>query len=501
VTTGTCTSGGQLRPVVRRPQPSFARQLQRLWLLAAPAIVALAGCVGERDWPRARPIQAQQLPAERALSPAPVDPAAWPAESWWQVYGDEQLNALVGEALAGSPSLQSAEARLQAAQAEVTRAGGALLPSTSLDAQLTRQRFSRNDLYPAPIGGSYVTEGRIALDLTYDIDFWGRNRALLAAAQANVRAVAADQAAARLALTVALLRAYVQLNLQFTFQQIAVRSLAQQTQILDLTRQRAAKGLDNIARVRQAEATVALTRASVTFVDASLRLLRAQIGDLVGSGPDRGADLQQPKLLLASDRWALPTRLPAELLGRRPDIEAQRWRVEAAARNVAASEAAFYPNVNLTAFAGFQSIGVSSLLQGSSALLGVGPALSLPLFNRRALRGELQAGEAQYDLSVAQYNQTVIDAVNDVAGVVTNWQAADREAVDARAAQEAAQSAFTVSKDRYRAGLDNYLDVLSSENELLLTQALDAQIVSRELNASVDLIRALGGGYLPGRPD
>jgi outer membrane protein TolC len=164
---------------------------------------------------------------------------------------------------------------------------------------------------------------------------------------------------------------------------------------------------------------------------------------------------------------------------------------------VSAAEAAFYPNVNLAAFVGFQAIGFSKLFDGGSAIVGGGPALSLPVFNRRELRGALESRQAQYDLSVAEYNQTLIDAMNEVVSAVTNWASLVKQTAEARIAEEAAQNAYSITRDRYRAGLDDYLTVLSSQNEVFLTQAIRAQLLSRELNITADLVRALGGGYVP----
>jgi NodT family efflux transporter outer membrane factor (OMF) lipoprotein len=467
--------------------------------LAAASCVFVAGCVSHRDRHPPRPVVPDTLTADRALATAQTNEDAWPEDDWWRAYGDPQLDALMGEALAGSPSLQVAQARLRSAQAEATRAGGARLPSTAVHAETTRQRYSENGLYPAPYAGNYFTDGRVALDFSYDLDFWGRNREVLESARASVRAAEADHAAARLALTVAVARAYFNLGLQFALLDVAKGSLEQQNAILDLTQQRASRGLENIARVKQSEANVALTRASVEYVEGSIKLVRAQLGALVGAGPDRGADLQRPHIA-APEKVELPSTLPADLLGRRPDVVAQRWRVESATRGVAAAEAAFYPNVNLAAFAGFQTVGLSKLFNGGSAVVGAGPALSLPVFNRRELHGVLESQQAQYDLSVAQYNQTVIDAVNEVANVVTNWDALVREATDARIAEEAAQTAYSITKERYRAGLDNYLTVLSTENEVFFTQAIRAQVLARELNLTADLVRALGGGYSASAP-
>src|SRR5258708_4646909 len=261
-------------------------------LAAAASCVFVAGCVSHRDWHPPRPVVPETLTADRALATAQTNEDAWPEDDWWRAYGDPQLDALMGEALAGSPSLQVAQARLRSAQAEATRAGGARLPTTAVHAETTRQRYSENGLYPAPYAGNYFTDGRVALDFSYDLDFWGRNREVLESARAYVHAAEADHGAARLALTVAVARAYFNLDLQFALLDVSKGSLEQQNSILDLTQQRASRGLENIARVKQSEANVALTRASVEYVEGSIKLVRAQLGALVGAGPDRGADLQ-----------------------------------------------------------------------------------------------------------------------------------------------------------------------------------------------------------------
>jgi NodT family efflux transporter outer membrane factor (OMF) lipoprotein len=467
-----------------------------LVILGAISYAALAGCVSRGDWHATPAIAPQNLIANRSLAGATVTPQAWPTDNWWTGYGDPQLTALIEESFMGSPSLEIAQARLRAAQSQSTRAKAARLPTTTVDAEVTRQRYPEHGLYPPPYGGSYVTSGQLALDFTYDIDFWGRNREALASARADVQAAEAEKAAARLALAVAVARAYFQLDLDYAFSDVAQANLAQQSTILDLTRQRVAAGLENTARVKQSEANMALVRAEVDYTQASIETTRNSLAALVGVGPDRGLDLQRPHLTPPAN-IALPSALPVDLLGRRPDVEAARWRVEAAARGVAASEAAFYPNVNLVAFAGLQAIGLSKLFDASDTIVGGGPALSLPVFNRGALRGALEAQQAQYDLAVGQYNQSLIDAIHEVADVMSNWNANEKEIADARAALDSAQRSYDLTRERYTAGLDNYLSVLSTQNQVFTAQSLLAALQSRRLTVSTDLIRSLGGGYSP----
>src|SRR6185312_3323568 len=242
--------------------------------VGAMSFAALAGCVSRGDWHATPAIAPQNLIASRSLAHAPVSPQAWPTDSWWTGYADPQLNALIDESFMGSPSLEIAQARLRAAQSEATRAKAARLPTTTVDAEVTKQRYPEHGVYPPPYAGSYVTSGQLALDFSYDIDFWGRNREALASAQADVQAAEADKAAARLALAVAVARAYFQLDLDYAFADVAQANLAQQSTILDLTKQRVAAGLENNARVKQSEASMALVRAEVDYTQASIETAR-----------------------------------------------------------------------------------------------------------------------------------------------------------------------------------------------------------------------------------
>ena len=465
-------------------------------IAALSVCMMVAGCVTDRDWRAPPAIAPDAVATKHTLGSVAVQSDAWPVDTWWKAFGDPQLDKLIDEALAGAPTLTIAEARLHAAQAAVLQANGARKPSVAVNAQTTRERYSGNELLPPPYAGSYVTDSRLALDFSYDLDFWGRNRKALEAAQADVQAADADRAAARLALAVAVARAYIQLDLQYSLHDVAQSNLQQEDSLLELIRERAKSGLETTARVGQQQAITSLTHAGVTFTQAGIDLAKTGLADLVAAGPDRGLELTRPHLALAG-KLTLPSTLPADLLARRPDIAAQRWRVEAASRGVAAAEADFYPNINLVAYAGLQAIGLSNLFQGSSTIVGAGPAFHLPVFNRDELRGSLKGQRAQFEESVGQYNQALFDAAKDVANVVTNWSALEQEAEQEQQAAVAALNAYNITVQRYRAGLDNYITVLNSQNQLLLTQALGAEITARRLSLSTDLVRALGGGYTP----
>ncbi len=469
---------------------------QRMFLLAPLLALVFSGCVDRGGWQPAQQIAPQTLELAHTLAEAPVAPSGWPADGWWRGYGDAQLDALVDEALAGSPSLATAQARLRAAQARAVVARAARLPTTTVSAEADRQRYPEDYLFPPPFGGGYVNNGRAAVDFSWDLDFWGRNRALLAAARSGVAAAEADRAAARLALAVAVVQAYIQLDLQYALLDVTNENLRQQQSILELTQQRVSAGLENNARVKQSEGQVALTRAAVAYVAAGIELARNQLADLAAAGPDRGLQLQRPRLASPAS-IVLPSVLPADLLGRRPDVAAARAQVESAGYAVKAAEADFYPNVNLTGFAGFQSIDLAQVFEPQNRILGAAAAVSLPVFNRGTLRGALLARQAQVDQSVSQYNQTLLDAVREVADVVTNWRALETETREQQTALADAQRSYDLTTERYRAGLDNYLSVLSSQSQVLTAQGLGAELQARRLAFSVDLVRALGGGYMP----
>src|SRR5258707_9910552 len=192
---------------------------------------------------------------------------------------------------------------------------------------------------------------------------------------------------------------------------------------------------------------------------------------------------------------SLPSTLPADLIGRRPDVVAQRWRVEAARRDIDSAKAQFYPNVNLAALAGVQSVSLSKLLDRGSEDPSFGAALRLPIFDGGRLRGNLAAKDADFDSAVAQYNQMLADALREVVDQLASVRSADSQRGEVEAALASAEEAYGLAVARYRAGLGNYLQVLAVETQVLEQRSLLADLRARELDLSIDLIRALGGGY------
>jgi len=463
--------------------------------LAALAGALLAGGCASFDGlvHRAVATDPAALAADRSFAGAKRSPAAWPTAAWWQGFGDAQLDALIQEALAGNPGTGSARARIDRAVALAAASGAALAPQAAAGADLTRQHYSAHGIFPPPLAGSWRTQTQLAASFSYEFDLWGRNRAAYDAALGQVRAAEVDAYAARLLLAASVARAYAQLGRSFELLDLAQAMLAQRQAIFDLIGQRVAAGLDSQVELKQAEASIPAARLRIVLLEEDIALGRNLLAALLGQGPDRGLAIARPRM--QSGSLALPAVLPADLLGRRPDVVAQRWRVEAARRDIDAAKGQFYPNVNLSALVGVQSITLSKLLTGGSEIPTFGAALRLPLFDGGRLRANLAAKDADYDLALEQYNQTLVEALREVVDQLASLRSVDAQRVELDGALASAGEAHQLALLRYRAGVGSYLQVLGAEAPLLEQKSLQANLRARELELSINLLRALGGGF------
>ena len=435
--------------------------------------------------------------ASLGLNTPPQAPANRDAVSaeWWRDFGDEQLNRLMAQALESSPNLKLAQARLSRAQAVTEVANAAMVPQLNGQFDLTRQQYTANGAVPPPLAGSILNSGTAQLAASWELDFFGKNRAALEAALGSVNAAEADAQAAKALLASNVARTYFQLirlNEQAT---VAGRTLAQREETLKLVQDRVQAGLDTRLELRQSEGGLPEARLQLELVKEQMALTRNALAALVGE-PNTVVAANLP-VLAAIKNVAPALAIPADLLGRRADIAAARWRVEASTNDVVNAKTQFYPNINLVAFAGFSSIGLGRLLDSGSQQWGVGPALRLPIFDAGRLRANLRGKTADLDAAVESYNAAVIDAVRDVADQVASSQAIGRQQTEQRAAQDAAEGAYEIAVQRYKAGLGNYLNVLTAETSVLSQRRLAVDLTARALDTQVALIRALGGGYSP----
>jgi NodT family efflux transporter outer membrane factor (OMF) lipoprotein len=467
----------------------------RAWLLMLAAASLAAGCANPGPETERRALRdPASLAAARALEGVQFSAAHWPNAQWWTAFGDPQLDALIERALAGNPSIAVAAARLEKARAGVLLASSALRPEAIGALDMTYQRFSETGVFVGPRGGEWLWQNRLALDMTFNLDLWGRNRAALESAVGQERAAEIDTFAARLALATGVARAYVELGRLHAQADVAREVVRHREQIHGLTAKRFEAGIDSRVDLALAEAGVPAARADLAAAEEAIALMRNLVASLVGQGPDAAASLDRPKLVV-SPSPLLPSVLPADLLGRRPDLIGQRWRVEAAARDIDVARAQFYPNINLIAFIGFSSIGLGEFIGAASRIAGLGPAVRVPLFDGGQLRAELAGRRADYDIAVEQYNQTLLDALREVVDHVTSLRALEVRRADQAIALERYRKAYDLALLRYREGMGSYLDVLNAEVQLLAQNRIDADLAARRLDLAVGLVRALGGGF------
>lgn len=418
---------------------------------------------------------------------------SWPTEQWWKRYNDPQLDTLIEEALADNPGMAAAQARLNMARAAVESARAIQLPQLNAGYNLVRERFSENYIYPPPFAGSMQTDNTLQLKLGFDLDLWGKNRARHAAAVSREQASAADLQASRNALISAATQSYFNLQSALAQQAVIEKIVKQLQNVLAITRQRLAAGLDTEVEVNQADSAVAAARVQLNQAQTNADLLRNQLSALVGAGPDRGTRIKAVQLDAAPTQ--VPQQLPLHLLARRPDVVAARQEALAGASDVSSVKAEFFPDINLSAFAGFMSLGIGSLLKSGSEVYGVGPAVTLPIFHGGALNAKLSGTRAQRNLAIANYNQTLLTAVREVADAATSIRALQQQRVDQAASYRAISSAYDIAVKRYKSGLGNFVQVLLAQNEVQKQAILNTDLRVRAYNLDAQLATALGGGY------
>ncbi len=260
-----------------------------------------------------------------------------------------------------------------------------------------------------------------------------------------------------------------------------------------LTRQRVSAGLDTAVELRQSEGARPETRQQIEAVDEQIELARHALAALLAEPPQRFETLAPTLSTLRP--IAIPESVPIDLVGRRADIVAARWRVEAATGDVAAQRAQFYPNVNLVAFAGLSSLGLDRLVDAGSEQWGVGPAIRLPIFDAGRLRAGLRGRNADLDAAVETYNGTLVDAVHDVADQISSTASVERQQREQAAAQESAEAAYDLAMQRYRAGIGGYITVLNAETNVIAQRRLTTDLRARAIDSQMLLVRSLGGGY------
>lgn len=462
---------------------------------AIGAAFVLSGCVTSRGLEtQGHLTDPATLHAEQSLGRGDASPSAWPAADWWTGLGDARLSALIDEALKDSPNLAIADARVRQAQAQAGSADANRDPTFNVG---------------GGVAGAHLPQGLVGNELghfswtkygygnfNWDLDLWGGKRDAFEAAVGSQRAAEVDARAARIEISTNVARAYVQLGYAFDQMDVAKAELDRSRTSRDLTKQRVAAGVDNQMQVKQADTEVASAEREMAVAQRAIDTSRTQLAMLLGKGPDRGLAIERPTTLTPS-AVAVPANVPADLLGHRADLVAARWRVEAASKDIDSAKKEFLPNVTLGVLAAQVAGGSNNLFSSAARFWQVLPAISLPIYDGGRRRANLAGKDAQYDLAVAQYNQTLVGAVNEVADDLAGLDALNAQMQAQQRAHDAAQQAYDLSQQRYKAGVGSYLESLVVRQQLLQAEQRLVSLRAEQVDTSVQLIQALGGGFRP----
>lgn len=462
-------------------------------IAAAVLALSLSACTLGPDYQRPElPVAAEFKQAEGWKAAAPADVLA--RGEWWRLYGDAELDALVGRLNVDNQNLAAAEAQFRQARALVRGARSQLFPILSGSAGVTRsaQGSGSSDTSGGSFGSGVSESYEAGLSASWEADIWGRLRRNLEANRANMQASAADLAAVRLSLQAELVQTYLQLRVIDEHQRLLDQTVAAYARSLRLTENQYRAGIVPKSDVTQAQTQLKSTQAQAI----DLRWQRAQmehaIAVLIGVAPS------ELDIAVREDIPALPgvpLAVPSQLLERRPDIAAAERQVMAANVNIGVAEAAWYPDLTLSASGGYRNSSFSDLFSVPNRFWSLGPQLALTLLDFGSRRAELERAEASYDQTVANYRQTVLDSFREVENYLVQLRVLEQEAVVQREALEAAQESLRLIENQYRAGTVDFLSVATVQTTALNNQRTNLTLLGDRLTASVLLIAALGGGW------
>jgi multidrug efflux system outer membrane protein len=475
------------------------------WALATALGIALAGCSipAKLERPQLRddaPLAGLQTAAH----------AGWPDTEWWRSYGDPQLDTLIALAMKQSPDLAQAHSRVQNAEQTVRLAAAQTGLTIDGSAQVTRQRLSEHGLMPAQfLGFTWYNQADLGVQFQYDFDWWGKKRAAIESAIDQARASEAQRSAAALTIQNAVADTYFGWLADQARLAIAAQSVANQEKLLRIAELRVRQGIDLADTAQQAKTQLSAARQMQVAIDSSGQIRKVALAALLGISPEQLPPLQARTL--PEIRSGIPADARLDLIARRPDIAASRWQVEAALRQTDAARAQFFPDVSITALVGLSSTNqgapalpglstggsgdLGNLFSSSSRVLGLTPALHLPIFESGRLQANYGVSRAQLDAAVTQYNGTVVTAAREVSS-----QALGAEQLVAQRKEQAMQVTanerlLASAQARSRQGVRDAREGLAATAQLLQQQDSAISLHAQALSTDLSLIKALGGGY------
>ena len=415
-----------------------------------------------------------------------------PRDSWWALYGNTELDDLEKRLIAGNPTLAAALANYAQARALADQARAGLFPTLGLNASAQRNRESLNAPLRGPTTPTYYNSNTLGGSVSYELDLWGQIRNEVAAGEANAAASAADLENARLSLIAQLVQDYIQLRSLDRDSAILDETVKAYARALQLTEQRHDAGIAPGLDVAQAQTQLnaALSQAAQTL--AQRALMEHAIAALLGVS---ASTFSINPAIVAIQLPQIPSGVPSTLLERRPDIAGAQRRMMAANANIGVARAAYFPTLTLGGQGGFQSTSFSNWLSAPSSFWAIGPNALLSVFDGGLRRAQVAQARAEFDASAANYRGTVVGAFQQVEDSLASLNHFHDASVDEKAAVDAAQRTLDFSLALYKQGATDYLTVVTSQTALLQTQLEALNLDTVQLTASVDLIRALGGGW------
>ena len=412
---------------------------------------------------------------------------------WWEIYQDPQLNSLEEQISVSNQNLKAAQAQFEQARAAVRVSRSFYYPTISGGAAITGTRQSQNKALRGT-SSSVVTyaDYQIPVDMSYEADVWGRIRRTVESSRAQAQASAADLANVDLSLHSELALDYFELRGLDAQKQLLETSVVAFQKALDLTQNRYQGGIASAVDVAQAQTVLETTRAQAIDVGVQRAALEHAIAVLIGQP---AAKFSLSPLPLASPPPSIPEGLPSELLERRPDIAAAERRVQAANAQIGVARAAYFPLITLNGSGGFESAAISTLIQGPAGFWSIGPAAIETLFDAGRRRAISDQARSAYNQSVALYRESILTAFQEVEDNLAALRILQEESQTQTAAVTAAERSLTLSNNRYKGGVSNYLEVITAQNAALSNERTAVDLLTRRMAASVLLIKAIGGGW------
>jgi NodT family efflux transporter outer membrane factor (OMF) lipoprotein len=441
--------------------------------------------------------------AKPAVPTAPVfsepPPAGWktaqPGDAelkgkWWELFGDTQLNALEEQVAPANQTLKIAEANFRQARAQIQIQRSRLFPTVGTDPGISHNRSSSNS--PSGIQGRQYANFDLPVDVSWDIDFWGRIRHTIANAREQYQASAADLENVKLQLQTELAADYFEARSLDAQKRILDDTVVAYQRALDLTRNRFNGGVASRVEVAQAQTQLNQTEAQAMDIGAARAQFQHAIAVLMGKTPET---FTLPITPLKAPPPLIPVGLPSQLLERRPDIAVAERQVAAANEQIGIAQSAFFPDLVLTATGGFSAGSIVNWFTWPSRFWSVGPSLAETIFDAGRRRAQVESTQAGYDATVANYRQTSLVALQEVEDNLAALRILEDESAKQHEATTSAEDSLQLSLNRYKGGLVTYLEVITAQSIALTNERTEVDLLRRRMGASVQLIKALGGGW------